>query len=102
MKIDDLTSLYRGRVAEHIVAQELLSRNLLSLKLPHFWVREKRGADAEVDFIIQYKELLVPVELKSGKTGKLRSLHFFMDNVDHDCAVRLYNGRLSIDTSPGW
>lgn len=41
--------------------------------------------------------LLIPVEVKSGPTGKLRSLHQFMDACAHPYAVRLFANQLSID-----
>lgn len=59
-----------------------------------FWVREKKQSSAEVDFIIPYKNHLIPIEVKSGKAGTLRSLHQFLDFVDHSYAIRLYAGTL--------
>jgi len=41
--------------------------------------------------------MLIPIEIKSGATGRLRSLHEYMDRCDHDVAVRMYAGKLSID-----
>lgn len=40
---------------------------------------------------------MIPVEVKSGATGSLRSLHSFMDNVDHHIAIRIYGGPVKID-----
>ena len=37
---------------------------------------------------------IIPVEVKSGHTGRLRSLHLFMDRAPHQMAVRLYAGNL--------
>lgn len=31
---------------------------------------------------------LCPIEIKSGKTGSLKSLHQFLERVDHPYAVR--------------
>lgn len=44
----------------------------------------------------RYEDLIVPVEVKSGATGRLRSLHRFMDQTPHQYAVRLYSGQLEI------
>jgi uncharacterized protein len=38
-----------------------------------------------------------PVEVKSGKSGKLRSLHQFVDSSGADLAIRLYGGQFSMD-----
>lgn len=47
--------------------------------------------------VYPYKTQFIPVEVKSGAVGKLRSLHEFMDRTPHDLAVRLYAGKPSID-----
>ena len=88
--VQDLNTLYKGILAEHIVAQELMATNSVQLKKPDFWVRELKQSQAEVDFILPWKSVLVPVEVKSGKTGTLRSLHAFIEGSGCTLAVRLY------------
>ena len=39
---------------------------------------------------------VIPVEVKAGKSGTLKSLHQFMNMSDHKYAVRLYSGNLEI------
>lgn len=94
--IKDLSSLYRGRIIEHIVGQEI--KVLLSQrgKQLSFWVREKKQSQAEIDFLISYKGKLIPIETKSGATGKLRSLHLFMENSANTFAIRVYAGKLQL------
>lgn len=93
---DDLHSFFKGRLAEHVVGQELLA--VQRARKPHlsFWVREKSQSQAEVDFIIQYMEKIIPIEVKAGPTGRLRSLHQFLDRCPHDIAIRLYTGSLEL------
>lgn len=98
-KTKDLHSFYQGVLAEHVVGQELIARDMQTQKKPAFWVRQKKQSNAEVDFIVPYKENAVPVEVKAGKTGALRSLHQFIDRADHSLAVRLYAGPLEIADS---
>jgi predicted AAA+ superfamily ATPase len=93
----DLHKVYQGTIAEHIIGQELLARQSGSLGKLSFWVREKKEAQAEVDYIHPYKGMIIPVEVKSGPTGKLRSLHLFMDLAPHHTAIRFYPGKVSID-----
>ena len=90
----DLHSFYRGLLAEHIVAQELLCHRGSLLHKPCFWVREKSQSGAEVDFVVQHEGRIVPVEVKAGSTGRMRSLHQFVDAADPGHAVRLYAGPL--------
>jgi predicted AAA+ superfamily ATPase len=93
----DLNSAYEGRIAEHIVGQELIAiSNSISDKVS-FWVKEKKQSNAQVDFIIPYEKYIIPVEVKSGKAGRLRSLHEFIDLASHNYAVRIYSGGLKID-----
>ena len=83
---------------ELLVGQEIKSTQYDSLEPLHFWVRDKKGSDAEIDYILNFNGKLVPVEVKSGKIGKLKSLLMYMDLVPHTMAVRVYGGKLSIDT----
>lgn len=99
----DLSAVYQGTMIEHMTGQELLARQYSSLHGLDFWVREKTTATAEVDYLYQYDGKLIPVEVKSGAEGTLRSLHLFMDLAPHNMAVRFYDGKVSISTitTPG-
>jgi len=92
----NLNEIFEGKIAEHIVGQEMLSTSFSSLHELHFWIRDKPDTDAEVDFIFSFENLLIPVEVKSGASGKLKSLQLFMDSCPHDLAIRLYNGKMNI------
>jgi len=92
-----LDAVYQGKVVEHMVGQELLASKFNVLNDLNFWVRDKKDAEAEVDFVINYDGRIIPIEVKSGVTGRLRSLHAFMDMATHDMAVRLYGGNLKVD-----
>ena len=99
----DLSSVYGGTMIEHITGQELLARQYSALHGLNFWVREKNTSVAEIDYIYKYEGKLIPVEVKSGSDGRLRSLHLFMDLVPHVMAIRFYAGELhiSVITTPG-
>ena len=55
----------------------------------HFWAREKKNALAEVDYVIAEGARIVPVEVKAGKTGRLKSLHAFLEEKGLARGVRL-------------
>jgi len=93
----DIIDAYRGKIAEQIVAQELIAYETRVSAQRAFWVREKKGSDAEIDFILQYDSKIIPIEVKSGHNAKLRSLHLFMNEVSHDIAVRVWSEPFSID-----
>ena len=90
----DLQDTWRGRAAEQIVAQELkpvLDRHYKEEQC--YWMRDKAGTTAEVDFIWPSMAGIVPIEVKSGTNAHLRSIHSFVNNCDHDVvAVRVWSG----------
>lgn len=68
-----------GSVIEAFVGQELIAyRSPFERATLHYWVREKNGANAEVDYLIEKDGTVVPVEVKSGSGGKLKSLELFL------------------------
>jgi hypothetical protein len=69
---------------------------LTASKKLSFWVREKKQSVAEVDFLISFQQYIIPIEVKAGKTGTLRSLHQFLDASSNTFAVRLYAGDINI------
>ncbi len=95
-EVNDLLSIFDGQIARHVVGQEILAVGNGDATGLHFWVRDKAQSTAEVDFIILYEDLIIPVVLKSGEPGRLRSLHQFMDAAPHPFAVRLWAHQLSI------
>ncbi|MDR2585555.1 MAG: AAA family ATPase [Prevotellaceae bacterium] len=93
----DILDVWRGKIAEQIVAQELLALDSRVSNLRNFWVRKRKDSDAEVDFILQLDNKVIPIEVKSGHNAKLRSLHLFMDEAPHSIAVRVWGQPYSID-----
>ncbi len=95
--MSDMSSAYRGALIPHLITQELISLQTLNYKKPNFWVREKPQASSEIDLVVQYKNKLIPIEIKSGKEGRLRSLHQFIERTDHPYAIRMYGGEFSVE-----
>jgi predicted AAA+ superfamily ATPase len=92
----DLNSIHQGLLIEHLVGQELLAGQFNVLSRLDFWVREKAGSSAEIDYVYLFESQLIPIEVKSGKTGTLRSMHLFMEEAPHDIAIRFYYGKLDL------
>jgi predicted AAA+ superfamily ATPase len=93
---EDLILLNQGALAEQFVGQELIaySKNYEKPEL-YFWEREKPGSQAEVDYVLQLHGQIIPVEVKSGTTGRLRSLHLFMEEKKLKIGVRISSQPLS-------
>lgn len=95
--MEDLSAAYKGAIIPHIFTQEIISLNKRSYHKPNFWVRDKTQSSAEVDLIVSYGNYIIPIEIKSGKKGTLRSLHQFINKVNHPFAVRVYGGEFKIE-----
>ena len=90
LKQQSLLAMYRGKLAEQFVAQELLAWHSSEL---FYWARDARGSNAEVDYLTVREGKIYPVEVKSGAGGSLRSLHLMLKKYPH-CprGLVLYSG----------
>ncbi len=89
---DDLKTkdfVNKGRVAEQFIAQHMAfsGKNNKSPSLT-YWLREGRSSNAEIDFILQLGQSIVPVEVKAGKSGSLKSLLQFAHQKQTPTAIR--------------
>ena len=93
--IDEIMLINKGALAEQVAGQMLrsLSPYYSDPKL-YYWTRENQTATAEIDYLIQNNQHLIPVEVKAGNEGKMRSLHQFMHEKPWNKAIRLYAGEM--------
>lgn len=90
IKHKDLLDIYRGKLAEQFIGQELRITQDCEL---FYWAREARSSNAEVDYLIKRQEEILPLEVKSGKGGSLRSLRLMLDqNPECPQGLVLYSG----------
>jgi len=91
----DLLAIHRGAVAEQFAAQELLACGPADREPElYFWAREELNSQAEVDFLIASGSRILPIEVKSGSSGTLKSLNLFLNSHRQSpLGVRLYGGR---------
>ena len=76
----DLLAIYEGKLSEQFVGQELLaSHDASEGGNLYYWKRNARGSSAEVDYLLSRNGKIVPLEVKSGVSGRLRSLHLFLE-----------------------
>lgn len=85
-----LTMINNGGIAEQVVGQ-ILRTVEAPYKEPalYCWRREESGSNAEIDYVIQHGSNIVPIEIKAGSTGSLKSLHLFMGLKKLSIAVRI-------------
>jgi hypothetical protein len=92
-----LSTTYKDALLPHLITQDLISLQEEQFVKPNFGVRQKKGSQAKVDLVYPYHGLIIPIEIKSGKAGKLRSLHQFIDRSPHPYAIRMYADLLCIE-----
>jgi len=78
---ENLLAMYRGKLAEQFVAQELLAYQGPGL---YYWSRDARSSNAEIDYLVLRQGKVYPVEVKSGAGGSLKSLHIMLEKYP-DC-----------------
>jgi hypothetical protein len=93
---NDILDVWRGRIAEQVVGQELLTLSDDILEKRKFWVRGN-NSPAEVDFLFTYKSRLYPIEVKNGHNSHLKSLHSFLDQSGMDVAIRVWSSEYSVN-----
>jgi len=88
--INEITLINRGGIAEQSAGQ------ILRTVFPYYidpalfcWMRMTPGTSSEIDYILQHKSNVIPIEVKAGTTGTLKSLHYFMGMKGFNFAVRV-------------
>jgi uncharacterized protein len=104
-KQKDFTAIFNGAVAEQFVGQEFIAYNKPEIRPRlYYWAREAKNSSAEVDYIITKNSHIIPVEIKSGAKGRMKSLHLFMQKFNTEKAVKIsqvkYNNTGSIIDMP--
>jgi uncharacterized protein len=76
----ELSAAFQGMLAEQFVAQQLIAQT--SQKL-YYWARTEAGTNAEIDFVLMQQSQIIPIEVKAGKSGSLKSLHYLLEHYTH-------------------
>ena len=85
--VSDLVN--KGPMAEMVAGLEML--HYMTPNFRHdlfYWQRMSKNSMAEVDYIAAYEQHVVPIEVKAGKQGGMKSLWLFMNEKHLDNAVR--------------
>lgn len=95
---EDLNLVNRGTLAEQFIGQQLYH-----LHPPYrnpelcYWARESRASSAEVDYLIAVENgRIIPIEVKSGKTGSLRSLQTITKEKGLSLVIRFNSDKPSV------
>src|SRR3990167_421574 len=96
---DEITLINQGAISEQFVGQELLAYQDCRLEPQlHYWSRDEVGSQAEVDYLITHESQIIPIEVKSGTTGKLKSMHMLMSERKLPLGIRISELPLTLNT----
>ena len=86
---DSLAQINKGAAAELFAGLEILKNSLAENPASlHYWRREQHGSNAEVDYVVQRKNDIVPIEIKSGQRGTMQSLRLFISEKNAPYGIR--------------
>lgn len=94
----DVSLLHWGSLMEQMVGQELLAyQDKYKPAELYYWEREGKISTAEVDYITSFNNQIVPIEVKAGKTGRLKSLAIFLNEHSASIGVQISENRLCLN-----
>lgn len=87
---DDFEVVNKGNIAELFVGLELLKlKSCFEKTALYYWHRESKNSQAEVDYVVQLQNKIIPIEVKAGTKGTMQSMFLFMDEKHSEIGVRL-------------
>ena len=94
----DFHSIAAGAITEQFAGQEILNaRDFCTNDSLYYWERSGSSQSAEVDYLVNAGSEIIPVEVKSGKRGKLRSLLSFMQQYKSRIGIKFSQETLAQD-----
>jgi uncharacterized protein len=89
LKMGKMVFANRGGIAEQFVGQQLRAAQATAIDPQLFYWQRTGGRLGEIDYILQHGNAIVPLEVKSGATGRMKSLHQFIAEKNLSLAVRI-------------
>ena len=86
---DDFKVVNKGNIAELFVGLELLKlKSCFEKTSLYYWHREEKNSHAEVDYVIQKQNKIIPIEVKAGTKGTMQSMFLFLEEKKYEQGVR--------------
>jgi predicted AAA+ superfamily ATPase len=87
---DDVEVINKGNIAELFVGLELIKSTQCYEKTGlYYWHREAKNSQAEVDYVIQIQDVIIPLEVKAGTKGAMQSMYLFMNEKKSSFGIRV-------------
>ena len=91
----EVNEIAKGALAEQFVGQHLMyDRPMFEAPAIHYWERQVKHSTAEVDYLLPWNQEVLPVEVKSGHKGHMKSLQQFLSEKNGGKALRFSSGPL--------
>lgn len=84
LKGSEIFTEFKGALTEQYVLQQLKSLR----RIPEIYYWSKAGGDAEIDFLVENGQNVIPVEVKAEKNLQAKSLKSYRESYKPDCSVR--------------
>lgn len=86
---NDFNLINKGAIAELFVGLEILKSLPSNIQQNlYYWQRESVSGNAEVDYVIQSKQNIIPIEVKSGSKGSMKSIYQFLREKNREFGIR--------------
>ncbi len=86
---DNFNLVNKGSIAELFVGLELIrTSSCFQQQQLYYWQREALNSSAEVDYLVQIEQEIIPVEVKAGTKGSMQSLFLFLTEKNRPFGIR--------------
>ena len=90
LTLDNLSVINKGNIAELSVGLELIkNQSPYERTNLYYWQREAKNSQAEVDYVIQQGETILPLEVKAGTKGAMQSMFLFLEEKNKQKGIRI-------------
>ena len=86
---ENIEQINKGAFAELLAGLEIMKASPVNFPLSlYYWQREKTGSNAEVDYVVQQNENIIPVEVKANTKGSMQSMFQFLIEKGYPYGIR--------------
>ena len=94
---DKFEAVNKGNLAEQFAGLELIkSESCYHNPSLYYWHREAKSSNAEVDYVLQISQNIIPIEVKAGTKGSMQSMFLFLREKNLKKGIRVSNENFSV------
>jgi predicted AAA+ superfamily ATPase len=90
LPLNDIDFTNKGALAEVYTGLQIAALSSMRHRPElYYWHRESQNSLAEVDYVMQMDSSIIPIEVKSGQKGSMKSLRVFLQEKNSPFGIRL-------------